>query len=157
VTQQEYQTLIGFFMRNFGGLNSFVIMDPEDQSVAAHPFGRGDGTTKDFQLQRTLVADSDLAAPGSRSFWPAYVDGYEPVWEPAWPVSVYVNSVLTTAYTQGTTGALTFNAAPASGSVLTWTGTFGRRVRFADSTLTVDRIVPALWKSEGIELIEVKP
>jgi len=42
---------------------------------------------------------------------------------------------VTTNYTIGTSGVVTFTAAPANGAVLTWTGTFSWLCQFDDDEL----------------------
>src|SRR5437773_2593488 len=73
----EFQKLVGFRARHRGQLDSFLLTDPEDNTVTAMPFGVGDGASTSFQLQRTLVASADLNAPASRFYYPSMGDGYE--------------------------------------------------------------------------------
>lgn len=161
--QVEFQRIVGFYSRHRGALDSFLFTDDEDSSVTAHPFGIGDGVTTDFQLQRTLVPSADLSSPASRSYWPAMGDGYEPVFELNSAPSVFkdtgggpVLQVLTTNYTIASFAVIRFSVAPAVGAILTWTGTYYRRVRF-DSTMSTTRIVSTFWEARSIKLISVKP
>ena len=154
----EWQTLFGFLARHLGAFDSFLFADPEDNAVAAHPFGVGTGSATQFQLQRTLVPTSQLPAPASLDFWPAIGDGYEPVTEPNGAPSIYVNGVLKTITTDYsiTNGLVTFTVAPAAGLVLTWTGSFYRRVRLAADEQDAARIVYQIWESKSLSLISVK-
>jgi hypothetical protein len=52
---REWQQLFGHLARHFGEWDSFLLADPEDQSVVDHGFAVGDGTTAAFQLGRTLA------------------------------------------------------------------------------------------------------
>jgi hypothetical protein len=148
---RELEALHSFYVRHLGAWDSFLFADPDDRAVVAHAFGIGDGVTTAFHLQRTLAADADLPGPGLRSYWPLVGDGYEPVTEPVAGFEVHVAGALAsplTDYTIGAAGALTFASPPASGAVLTWTGSFRRRVRFEKDALTLDRIVHHLWKGD---------
>ncbi len=78
---QEFQTLVGFIGRHLGQFDSFLFQDPEDNAVTAHPFARGNGITAAFQLQRSLVPAASLPADVSKTFWPNYGDGYEPIFD----------------------------------------------------------------------------
>jgi len=80
-TLMELQKLVGFFARHAGAWDSFLFTDPEDCAVSAHPFGVGNATTVAFQLQRSLVPSADLPSAATRAYWPAFGDGYEPVWD----------------------------------------------------------------------------
>jgi hypothetical protein len=92
-------------------------------------------------------------------YWPSYVDGFEPVTDLAPGLSIYVDGVLktlTTDYTVSATGLVTFAAPPAEGAVLTWSGGYYRRVRFASEGLSAERLVLQLWRLGAIELQSVK-
>lgn len=159
-SQVEFQKLFGFYARHFGGLDSFLFTDDEDNTVTAHPFGVGNGSTTDFQLQRTLVASADLAAPASRTYWTGFADGYEPIFDLNSAPSIFDNAVLktvTTDYTLPGNGVVHFLAAPVAGHVLTWTGTYYRRVRFDADTIQASRIVQTFWEARSIRLVSVKP
>lgn len=106
-TQQEFQKLFGFYARHFGGLDSFLFTDDEDSVATVEAFGAGNGTTTLFQLQRTLVADADLAAPASRSYWPLFSDGYEPIFELNGNPAIFVAAVAQTINVDFTVGLTT--------------------------------------------------
>lgn len=159
-SQLEFQKLFGFYARHFGGFDSFLFTDDEDSVATVHPFGVGNAVTTDFQLQRTLVAAADLAAPVSRSYWPLFADGYEPVFDLNGSPSIFNNAVLqtiTTNYTLPGNGVVHFVAAPANGNVLTWTGNYYRRVRFDVDSIDATRIVQTFWEARSIRLVSVKP
>ena len=263
----DLQKTIGFLSRHYQSLDSFLLTDPEDNAATTHAFGVGNGTITDFQLQRTLVADADLATPASRSYWPLFADGYEPVFELNGSPSIFVDAVAQTlasdftlpglgiahfvvrtpaapALTPSTTGgslatatyfvkltalgttgetlasteasaavtgptgsiaatwtavagatgyrvyvgtttggenqffapgnvtsfaittatgtagsqpgAATATRSPANGAILTWTGSFYRRVRLDQPGVPLDFIAQSMWSS-GLQLISVKP
>lgn len=159
----EYQKVLGFRGRHRGQLDSFLLVDPEDNSVTAHPFGVGDGATTSFQLQRTVVASADLNPAATRAYWPTMGDDYQPVFDLNGNPSIFkdtgggpVLQVLGTDYTLPGVGVVTFAVAPAANAILTWTGSYYRRVRFEDPTLPTSKVVTAMWTAK-VKLISVKP
>ena len=54
---QELQTLATFYARHFGQLDSFLFVDPVDNVLTAAGIGVGDGSTKAFQIQRSLLGN----------------------------------------------------------------------------------------------------
>lgn len=156
----EFQKVFGFVARHAGQFDSFLFQDPEDNAVTAHPFGVGTGSLTAYQLQRTLAADADLNPAATRTYWPVMGDGYEPVFDLNGAPSIYVAGALKSAgtdYALGATGAITFTVAPAAGAVLSWTGSYYRRVRFASDQVGADRLVQQCWKTGSIDLVSVKP
>ena len=111
----DWQTLGGFFKLRKGRFDSFLFSDANESSVTAQSIGTGNGTNKDFQLVRT-------------------VGGFtEPCENINGAALIYVNGVLqtlTTHYSIGLTGLVTFVAAPANAISVTWTGSYYWRVRF---------------------------
>lgn len=155
----EFQSLVGFLARHSGPYDSFLLQDPADYTLTAHPFGVGNGTATSFQLQRTLVPSASLPAAASRSYWPTMGDGYEPVEDiAASPTpAIYKNAVLqtvTTHYTIGSGGVVEFVSAPTNGHVLTATLNYYRRVRLAEDNLSTRSIVSGLWSGD-LELVSV--
>jgi hypothetical protein len=55
-------------------------------------------------------------------------------------------------YSVGTLGVVTMAAAPPAGAVLSWSGSYWKRVRFAEDSLSSDRIVQQMWKAAQVEL-----
>jgi hypothetical protein len=93
------------------------------------------------------------------AYWPGVGDGFEPVWEPDWAsIKIYLEGVEQSASTwsPGTAGQVVFAGAPASGSKVSWSGSYWRRVRFDDEALTQERLLAQLWSGE-LRLREVVP
>lgn len=93
------------------------------------------------------------------SYWPSYMDGFEPIYDPSPGPSIYVNGalqVLTTDYTIGTTGLVTFTATHLPSDTFTWTGTYYRRVRMETGSLSHSRLAQGMWSAE-VSLVSVKP
>lgn len=103
----DYQTLGGFFKSRKGKFDSFLFLDADENVVSAQTVGTGNGTNKDFQLLRTVGAFTEPCENINGS------------------PSIFLNGVLktlTTDYTIGATGIVTFVSAPAAGVVVSWTG-----------------------------------
>jgi uncharacterized protein (TIGR02217 family) len=117
----------------------FLFVDPQDNTVtqsvsgmlnvtsgAAVPMSAaGDGASTQFQLARII------GSGGVPNDIIQNVNG---------SINVYKNGVLTTAYSLGSTGVVTFNTAPTNGATLTWTGNFYYYCRFDEDTLDCTRI-----------------
>lgn len=139
----EIQTLVDFFNARQGSYDSFLFTDPNDNAVTAQSFGTGDASTKAFQLIRPILSGGFL----------------EPVQNLNSAPSIYVAGVLktvTTDYTIGSTGIVTFVAAPAAAAALTWTGTYYFRCRFMQDSADFENFMKNLWSLGKIEFISVK-
>ena len=140
-TFAELQNLVGFFNQRQGKFDSFLLDDPDDDSVTAQQFGTGDGSTTVFQLNRS------------------YGGFTEPIYNVNNPsaVSIYVNGVLQTSGLGLTTGGvLTFTTAPAAAAVLTWTGAYYWRVRFDLDAIDFSKFMNQLWEAKQVSLITVR-
>jgi uncharacterized protein (TIGR02217 family) len=145
---QELQTLVGFFNARQGKFDSFLYSDPNDNAVIGQNFGTGDGATKPFQLVR------DYGAGG--------FTGRENIYDinnsPSVP-KIYVNGTLktvTTDYTIGATGIVTFVAAPAAAAALTWDGFWFWRVRFDQDSADFNNFLTQLWDLKQLIFCSVK-
>ena len=140
-TQDELATLFEFFNSMQGMALPFLFVDPSDNAVTAQNFGTGDGATVAFQLKRSINS------------W------VEPVYA-AYAPSIYVNGTLktiTTDYTIGANGVITFTAAPAAAAAITWTGNFYYLCRFDQDDLTLKQIMSALWQGDGLKFTSIIP
>lgn len=135
----EFGTLMTFYATHRGSWDSFLFTDPKDSAVTTASFGTGDGTTTIFYL-RDEMGDRIGACNGTPAIYKAAV-----------------LQTVTTHYTlDSTTGKVTFVSAPTAGQALTWTGSFYRRVRFANDTLATVRRFSRVWKGD-VELLSVLP
>lgn len=138
----EFTELTGFFNARRGSFDSFLYVDPDDNTVTAQTIGVGDGANKLFQLARTF-------------------GGFvEPVFDANSTPLIYVNGVLktlTTDYTISATGLVTFVAAPGAALPVTWTGTYYRRVCFTQDTAEFSKFMQNLWTLKTLEFVSVKP
>lgn len=139
----EYQQLLSFWLDRSGAYDSFLYTDPSDNSVTAQSFGTGNGSTTTFQLLRSIYGGGFLEAVQNVNGAP----------------SIYINGVLktvTTDYTIGSTGIVTFVTAPAAAAALTWTGSFYYRVRFKQDTAEFEEFVNNFWLLKKLELQSIK-
>jgi uncharacterized protein (TIGR02217 family) len=135
----EAATLQAFFSTHRGSWDSFFFTDPYNSAVTTRNFGTGDGTTTIFTLKDEM-GERVAGTTGT--------------------VLIYKDAVLQTVTTHYTldvnTGVVTFLTAPANGLALTWTGSFYRRVRFADDGLQLTRRFSRVWRG-GVTLVSVLP
>ncbi len=137
----ELQTLVGFFNARRGMFDDFLYTDPDDNTVTAQQFGVGDGAATGFALVRSYGGFS------------------EPVQNLNSAPSIYVNGVLkvlTTDYTVSSLGVVTFVTAPASGAVLTWSGTYYWRVRFLQDSSEFGNFLKDLYELKKLSFKTVK-
>ena len=113
--------MLGTFMATAGGANLFLFTDPQDNTVTHAQFGVGDGASKSFQLSRNIYGAVDIIQN---------LNGTP---------TIYVGGTLTAPASISATGVITFTNAPASGAVLTWSGSFYYLCRFSEDTLDSTR------------------
>lgn len=140
-TRRDYQTLVSFFKRHRGQLDSFLLQDPEDNVVAGHGFGIGDGSTTQFQLQRRDLGSTydALGGPWGESSIPR--------------TNVIINSQDLTAPLQtGITATANFTLAPdgtKTATKLAYSGAGAsnglRFFRDSGFTTTSDTWVTSIW------------
>lgn len=138
----ELQQLVGFFNQRQGSWDSWLFLDPDDNAVTAQAFGVGDATTTKFQLCRNL---GGLV---------------EPIYDVVGSPSIYVNGVLqtvTTNYSIGAFGIVTFVTAPGNTFVVSWTGQYYWRCRFAQDTVEFNKFMNNLWEAKKVEFVTIKP
>lgn len=136
VANSDYQYLLGFGLAMGGTLSDFLLQDAYDHTVTAQNFGTGNGNTTQFQLTRSIGIGTDITQN---------LNGTP---------TVYVNGTKTTV-TVGSTGIVTFSTAPASGAVLTWSGSYYYRVRFDSDTQDFDQMMDLIWSAGSVKLRSV--
>jgi uncharacterized protein (TIGR02217 family) len=138
----ELASLLGFFNAHHGQWDSWCFDDPDDNTVAAQPFGTGDGATTAFQLVRTLGGFA------------------EPVYALNGSVQIFKGGVLQaqpSACSVDANGLVTFVSAPAAAAALTWTGAFYWRCRFSLDQLDFQKFAWRLWNLQQCEFVTLKP
>ena len=151
----SFQTLLGFYNQLLGGALAFNFFDVNDCLATAQPFGTGDGETTAFQLARALGGWADFIYSPLNSGSPITVpllNGGQGNAAYSQPL-IYVNGVLktlTTDYTIGPTGVVTFTSAPAAAAALTWTGNYYWLCNMDEDSLEFSKIMTSTWEAKKI-------
>jgi uncharacterized protein (TIGR02217 family) len=143
ISDPEYREIKRMFMVCRGQLHGFLLKDWLDFEAVDEPFGTGNGSTAAFQLVKVSEADGAT---------------YQRTISRPLSVAVKANDVAATGTVDPDTGIFTFDAAPADGAVLTWSGEFRIPVRFASDWLpfSIDnRRGPDYAVNGSVELVEV--
>jgi hypothetical protein len=138
--QDDIHTLMGFYNQLGGAGQDFLYADPlfEDNRCVKQTFAVGDGTTTKYRLVHR------------------YGDFVEPIFGIKEKPYIFVNGVQTTAFAWNSEGLITFNAAPASGTVLSWTGRWFYRCHFQNDEAEFQQIFYGGWDLEEIVLESIK-
>jgi uncharacterized protein (TIGR02217 family) len=150
IMADDWQALEGFFKARQGAFDDFLFEDvyTPDNTVTNMQFGTGDGSAATFQLTRTLgpLAEQVQNVAG-------VVTG-----APDTPPTIYIGGVAqaTSTYSISQTGMVTFRAAPGSGAVLSWTGSYYWRVRFAQDVNDFELFLHNFFRLRKMELTGIK-
>ena len=141
-TEQELQTLLGFFLERQGSFDTFLYLDPSDNIVVGQRVGVGDASTVNFQLVRTL-------------------GGFvEPIKSPLSVPTIYFDGVKQSSGWSGgdltSSGLVTFATAPGSGVVITADFSYYFRCRFIDDVEEFNNFMYQLWELKKLAFISVK-
>jgi uncharacterized protein (TIGR02217 family) len=139
-SNDEFRTLLAFFLARQGSYDSFLFDDPDDNAVAGQPLGVGDGVTTAFQLVRSL-------------------GGYaEPVLAPhaLTAVSVGGASIGSAFAVDPNGGVLTLAAAPAAGATVAADFTYYWPVRFMTDEVDFAKFMNRLWEQKKLDFISLK-
>lgn len=148
ITVSELKALTGLFLQMQGQYDTFLFSDPAFNTVAAMQFGTGDGATTAFQITATY---QNSGGPGIAEL----IQNFNGT--PAISVNGTLQTPVTN-YALGATGIVTFTAGhiPAAAAVITWTGAFYYRCRFADDTLSNEQFMNKWWQNQKVTLRQVK-
>ena len=134
----QFATFAGFFNNLKGSFDSFLYLDPYDNTATSQAIGTGDGSNKVFQIVRNFG-----------SF-------IEPIKAVVGSPSIYLNGVLQSSGYTITDGVLTFTTAPSSGAIVSWTGQFYFRCRFLNDDIELSQFMYDLWEVKKVEFISIK-
>ena len=141
-TYSELETLTGFYLAQMMSGGAFGYTEPSDSVATAQGFGTGDGTTTQFQLVRSRGGFA------------------EPVYLPTITTLTVggVTKVQGTDFTLGSTGIVTFGAAPAPAAALVWTGTYQWLCRFDDDSLNLAEFMQGMSEAKSLKFSsEISP
>ena len=143
----DIHSLMSFYNKVGGAGQDFLFADPlfEDNTATAQAFAVGDGTSTEYQLIRH------------------YGDFAEPVYGilAAPTITKTVGNTTTTLtagtdFTWSTKGLITFKAAPASGAIFKWSGTWYYRCHFTADEAEFQLLFYRGWGLDEIELESIK-
>jgi len=148
----NYRAVLALFYAHNGRFKPFRMKDWGDYQASDMNFGTGDGSDTTFQLSMTYDPSQILlGTPGSFTYTrEIYLLATTPVIK-----KNGVTQTVTTHYTIGPTGLVTFVTPPTSGHVLTWSGEFDIPVRFDVDYLPVVMNVKDIAEIGSISLREV--
>jgi uncharacterized protein (TIGR02217 family) len=135
---QSLQSLMGFWMTCNGQLDTFLYIDPTDNTATAQTIATGDGATTSFAIGRAIGGYFEPAS---------YVTSI---------ASVAVAGVATTSYTFTAPNVLTFSTAPASGAPIVATFSYGFQCRFLDDEAEFENFLSGLWKIDSLKFRQVR-
>lgn len=136
----ELAQVQGLFNQVSGQGDTFLYWDANDNAIIGELVGTGDGVRTAWQAMRT------------------YGGFQEPV-QSLVTLNVYDSGVLktlTTHYTVGATGIITFTYVPTTGHAITIDATYQYRVRFTQDTINFTSEFLNVWKSDSISFQLVK-
>lgn len=142
----DLKAIAGLFNACRGEFDTFLYNDPDFNSVTAEPFGTGDGTTTAFQL---VARYQNSGGPGVAELV-QNLNGAPLIYK------MGVLQTVSTHYTVGPTGIITFTSAPLGGQALTWTGSFYYRCRFLSGQMDLTQFMTYMWQSKAIDFLSVK-
>jgi uncharacterized protein (TIGR02217 family) len=133
----EIENLQAFINSLRGIADTFLYLDPVENTVVDQTFGLGTGSKTKFQLIRSMATYN------------------EPIKGIIATPTIKIDNIATSAFTFDNYGLVTFNSAPANGAVLKWSGQYYFRVRFAELP-ELPRTWSGLYENIQISLITVK-
>ncbi|WP_404711736.1 DUF2460 domain-containing protein [Sphingomonas sp. MMS24-J13] len=139
---RELERLQAFFNAHAGKYAEFFFCDPSDNHVADQRFGTGDGVTTGFQLNRTIGAGNLTFAEPVRGLFNTPI--------------MKVDGAVTSGFTIGPLGRITFASPPNPGTALTWSGNFLFLCRFDQDDLDTQQLMQGLWSQSGLAFVTVK-
>lgn len=92
-------------------------------------------------------------------YWPSFVDGFEPIYEIAGDVEIFVDGIPAANYSIEPYGVVAFDEgyAPSEGAALSWSGSYFFRVRLDTDGPELERIFESVYSAGTIDFIEVLP
>lgn len=136
----ELAEIIGFFNSRKGSFDSFLYNDKDKNTVTNQTFGVVVAGTNFYQLLQNT--NGFLEPIGAVQGVPVLkADG------------VVINPIF---YTVDDNALVTFTSLPPVGSLLSWSGQFYYRVRFAEDSMEFVKFNKQLWQAKKINLMSIK-
>lgn len=176
LSRADLAYLLRIWRGGYGSAVGLRVRVPWDFTALNEVFGTGDGVTTQFNLVKTYTRPGVTARQDVRRIIKPVtntnVSGGVTLYEPDGTTNRVIPSaaaaaqsipaftikkdnVATSAYTiNNTTGRVTFNAAPANGVVLTWSGEFDVPMAFADNAFPITTFEVAS-EAKGVRFEEI--
>ena len=139
VDAAEVEQLLGFINLRRGSFDTFLYLDPYDQTATQQVFGTGDGARTQWPLVRTFGGFA------------------EPVLGIVAAPQVFVAGALqSSGVVVSPEGTVTFAAAPPAGALLTWSGTFYWRCRFLKDGAEISEFMSRWHELRGLSFTTLK-
>lgn len=135
----DLNQIISLFGQVKGAWDSFLLSVPDDNTVSDHLIATGNGSTRSFQLMRSITASGFALT--------------EPVMNVNSVTNVKVSGVDVTGYSVSSTGVLTLPVTPAAGAPITWSGSYYFRCRFTHDTADFHRFMADLYELKSLKMI----
>jgi uncharacterized protein (TIGR02217 family) len=148
----NYRAVLALFYGHNGRFRPFRFKDWGDYQATDANFGTGDGTHTAFQLSKTY--DPSLILLGTPGPFTYTREIYLPSTAPVIKKNG-VTQTVTTHYTIGSSGLVTFVTPPTTGHALTWTGEFDIPVRFDADHLPIVTHMNDIGEIGNVALREV--
>jgi uncharacterized protein (TIGR02217 family) len=145
----EFHTLLAFFLARQGAYDSFLFTDPDDNAVTGQPIGVGTGSQAQFQLVRSFGGfDEPVLAPLLVSN--LKVGGVPKIQGTDYGVGNWENGVTP----NGTVNFLT--GAPAAGQSIVADIAYYWPVRFLADQYDFAKFMNRLWEQKKLDFISLK-
>jgi uncharacterized protein (TIGR02217 family) len=145
----EFRTLLAFFLARQGAFDSFLFTDPDDNAVIGQPIGVGTGSQTQFQLVRSFGGfDEPVLAPLQVSN--LKVGGVPKTQGSDYGVGTWENSVTP----NGTVNF--FTGAPAAGQSIVADISYYWPVRFVADQYDFAKFMNRLWEQKKLDFISLK-
>ena len=142
--EAQLTELLGFMLKQGGMYSAFLYSDPSDNAVIDQQIGVGDGVKTAFQLVRNYGGFVE----------PTENINLTPTAENA-PAFAIAKNELTqiSGYNLSASGLVTFADAPASGTLISWTGNYYYRVRFVADGYDFSQLMSDWHECKDIEFV----
>jgi hypothetical protein len=151
--EQEFKTMMGFFLTIGGTLGRFLYRNPADWKVFQTPIGVGDGTTTTFTLTRRFGANGyyqtepvgqiDVAAGAN-----FYLNGSS---------SPVLPTLRTISVANPCANTVTFTTAPPNGQAITADLQYFYYCKMGANDLSFDKFMDRLWMLQKVQLHSCRP
>lgn len=133
----EYQTLLGFFLKRLGAWDTFLFKDANDYNVTGGAIATADGVTTQFPFVRVMGGFSEKVGQVDNGL----------------TINVYDNGVLQTPgtdYNVVLPNLMVFTVAPTAGHAITADFQFFFNCKFSDDMADFDEFADHFWELQSL-------